>query len=128
MAWGGGALRGCQSNCYHKSNVPWLPNQQSLGFKQKPKPQRILFPEAELRQEAKKPTDHNVKEEAGKGKKVKNQDVHLGPALRPKGKLMGDKLPFLTRAKYFLTHHHYICLTRISCCLPTSHEFPDLSQ
>lgn len=57
-----------------------------------------------------------------RGNKVKSQDMHLGPALRPRGKLEWGisylSLPLITRAKYFLTHQHYICLTRISYVFP----------
>lgn len=45
-----------------------------------------------MMQEAKKPTDQNVKKEVRKGK----QGEKSGYAFRPRGKLNGNKLPFLT--------------------------------
>lgn len=72
----------------NKGNAPWPTKQQYLGLKQNPKPQKILLPEAELRQmvqEAKKPTDQNVKKDVRKGK----QGEKSGYAFRPRGKLNG---------------------------------------
>lgn len=68
----------------NKGNAPWPTKQQDLGFKQNPKSQKMLLPKAELRQmvqEAKKPTDQNVKKE--------KQGEKSGYTFRPRGKLNG---------------------------------------